>query len=491
MNFGQQLLWFFWPVEAKEHKRTFLMLIVLFYVSFVYSILRTLKLTILLADPDLPSQAISYLKIFGIMPAAMIFTWLAMSMQSGLGQKKTFLGMNFLFAGIFAILTLIILPNKELYKLHFSGSHELIALINSWYITLFYVSAEMWSSIMLNMLCWGIIIEITDLKESKRLYALFSLAANLATYAAGWWGSSTIDAQVSYFMQTSTPTWEQSLLFQMCVLWTAQLLIIMFFQAAISSQEIAQQKTLDKKVRLGFWKSVEIAWKNPIVRNVSIMMISFNIIYHLVDVIHNDYVRTVFASNPKAINSYLNLVGKYLGIYSIIFSLFLSGSFVRRFGIFSSLLFTPVLWSALTILDFMSAAGWIGEVPFSWANVAIPIHLLSFSLILSVGRAAKFTIFDTAKEMSFLSLSLQDKRLGKASVDGLTSRLGKTGGAWLVIMILGQLGTLTAAILPLKFAMICAYGLWFWSVFALIKVLPAEKNNPINNKSSTMSVSFT
>jgi AAA family ATP:ADP antiporter len=164
---------------------------------------------------------------------------------------------------------------------------------------------------------------------------------------------------------------------------------------------------------------------------------------------------------------------------------------VRRFGIFSSLLFTPVLWSALTILDFMSAAGWIGEVPFSWANVAIPIHLLSFSLILSVGRAAKFTIFDTAKEMSFLSLSLQDKRLGKASVDGLTSRLGKTGGAWLVIMILGQLGTLTAAILPLKFAMICAYGLWFWSVFALIKVLPAEKNNPINNKSSTMSVSFT
>ncbi len=474
MSFWQRFKWFFWPVEAKEQKKTLLMLIVLFLVAFVYSILRTLKLTILLADPNLPSQAISYLKIFGIMPAAMIFTWLAMSLQSSLGQKKTFLGMNFLFAALFAILTLVVLPNKEAYHLEFRGSHELIALVNSWYIALFYVAAEMWSSIMLNMLCWGVIIEVTNLKESKRLYALFSLAANLATYFAGWWGSSTIDAQVSYFMGTLHPTWEQSLLFQMIVLWIAQVLIVTFFQSAVSSQEIAQQNTLDKKVRLGLWQSVEIAWKNPVVRNVSVMMVSFNIIYHLVDVIHNDYVRSVFMSNPKAMNSYLNLVGKYLGIYAVLFSWILSGSFVRQFGLFYSLLFTPTLWAFLTILDFMSSAGWIAAVPFTWANIHIPMYLLSFSLILSIGRAAKFTIFDTAKEMSFLSLSLQDKRLGKASVDGLTSRLGKTGGAWLVIMILGQVGTLAAALLPLKVAMVCAYVLWFWSVFALIKVLPEE-----------------
>ena len=485
MNFLQRVQWFFWPVEAKEQKRTLLMLIVLFLVSFVYSILRTLKLTILLADPDLPSQAVSYLKIFGIMPAAMLFTWLAMSMQSVMGQKKTFLGMNFLFAGLFAILTLVVLPHKELYRLNISGSNELIALVNSWYITLFYVAAEMWSSIMLNMLCWGVIIEITELKESKRLYALFSLAANLATYVAGWWGSSTIDSHVCYFMQTTHPTWEQSLLFQMCVLWIAQFLIVIFFQAAVSSQEIAQQNTLDKKVRLGFWQSVEIAWKNPIIRNVSLMMISFNIIYHLVDVIHNDYVRSVFSADPKAMNSYLNLVGKYLGIYAVIFSWILSGSFVRQFGLFYSLLFTPILWAVLTALDLMSTAGWIAAVPFTWVNIQIPMYLLSFSLMLSVGRAAKFTIFDTAKEMSFLSLSLQDKRLGKASVDGLTSRLGKTGGAWLVIMILGQVGTLAAALLPLKIAMICAYALWFGSVFALIKVLPAEgKSAKIKSSSS-------
>lgn len=487
MNIWQRIRWFFWPVEAKEQKRTALMLIVLFLVAFVYSILRTLKLTILLADPDLPSQAVSYLKIFGIMPAAMLFTWLALSMQGVWGQKKTFLGMNFLFGGLLAFLTLVIFPHKEFYHLHFSGSHNLIALINSWYITLFYVTAEMWSSIMLNMLCWGVIIEITSLQESKRLYALFSLAANVATYAAGWWGSSTIHDQVCYFMQTSNPTWEQSLLFQMCILWIIQILIMVFFQAAISSQELIQQNTLNQKVRLGFRKSVELAWKNPIIRNISLMMISFNIVYHFVDVIHNDYIRSVFASDPKAMNSYLNLVGKYLGIYAIVFSWLLSGSFIRQCGLAYALIFTPVLWSVLSALDLMSTAGWIADIPFTWANIHIPMYLLSFSLILSVGRAAKFTIFDASKEMSLLSLSLQEKRLGKAAVDGLTSRLGKTGGAWIVIMILGQFGTLAAALMPLKLAMFCAYVLWFWAVFSLIKVLPEEENSATMSPDSTSS----
>ncbi|MBM4222289.1 MAG: hypothetical protein FJ161_00580, partial [Gammaproteobacteria bacterium] len=251
MNLIEKIKWFFWPVEQKEQKQTILMIIVLFLVSFVYSILRTLKITILLADPTLPSQALSYLKIFGIMPAAIVFTWFAIKIQTTVGQRKTFFIMNAVFALIFSILTFCVLPYQEAFHLHFSGQHELISLLNSWYITIFYVAAEMWSSIMLNMLCWGVIIEITGHKDSPRLYSIFSLAANLATYAAGWWGSSTIKAQVKYFMNTNNPTWDQSLLYQMIVLLICQALIMVFFHVAISSQSDRHQKTLSKKVRLG------------------------------------------------------------------------------------------------------------------------------------------------------------------------------------------------------------------------------------------------
>ena len=470
----QKISWFFWPVKQEEQSKTLPMFAVLFLVSFVYNILRTLKLTILLAEPDLPSQAISYLKIFAIMPAAIIFTWFTTKMQTALGQKGTFNWMNVLFGVLFAILTLAILPHKSFYKLSLPGQSEIITLINSWYITLFYVAAEMWSSIMLNMLCWGIIIEITKLSDSKRLYSVFSLSANLATFAAGWWGSSTIEQQIKFFTGVAQTTWEQSLLFQMIVLWIVQGLTILTFNYAMKQQATDEQRSLDKKIRVSFIDSIKVAFSHPIIRSVSLMMISYNIIYHMIDVIHNDYVKDIFSNSPKLMNQYLNVINQYLGIFAIIFSWVLSGSFVRRFGLTYSLFLTPLMWLSLSLMDLLGSTGIFSFPLIKWATVALPIHLLSLSLILSVGRAAKFTIFDTAKEMSFLGLSQQDKRLGKASVDGLTSRFGKTGGAWLVIGLVGHGGQIFAALVPLKITIFIAYGLWFYSVVTLIKQLPKE-----------------
>jgi AAA family ATP:ADP antiporter len=471
----QHILWFFWPVKKGEHTKTFSILLVLFLVSFVYNILRTLKLTILLAEPDLSSQAISYLKIFAIMPAAVFFTLLTTQMQTILGQCRTFTAMVCIFGAIFAFLTLGVLPYKEFYRLNFTGTHELIMLMNDWYITLFYVAAEMWSSIMLNMLCWGIIIEITKLSDSKRLYSLFALSANLATCFAGWWGSGVVEQQFKAITGIAQPTWEQALLFQMIMLWIIQGLIIVAFNYAMSQQKIEEQRTLEKRFDVNFLDSIKLAFAHPIIRSVAVMMISFNIVYHMVDVIHNEYVRAAFATTPKLMNWYFNEVNKYLGIFAILFSWLLSGSFVRRFGLGASLLFTPMLWFSLSLLDFLSSMGYIHIFSVHWQAVLLPVSLLSFSLILSMGRAAKFTIFDTAREMSFLTLSQHEKRLGKAAVDGLTSRFGKTGGAWLVIVIVGQAGQVLAALLPLKATIFVAYGLWFWAALTLISHLPKEK----------------
>jgi AAA family ATP:ADP antiporter len=470
----RDILWFLWPVEKGEHKKTFSILVVLFSVSFVYNILRTLKLTILLAEPDLSSQAVSYLKIFAIMPAAILFTLLTTRMQTMIGQRRTFVAMVCVFGALFAILTLGVMPYKDFYQLHIPGNHELIMLMNRWYITLFYVSAEMWSSIMLNMLCWGIIIEITKLSDSKRLYSLFSLSANIATCFAGWWGSSTVEKQIKMITGIAHPTWEQSLLFQMVVLWIVQAVIIFSFQYTMKQQRLEDQRSLERKFKVGFIDSIKVAFSNPIIRSVAVMLISFNIVYHIVDVIHNEYVRSVFAATPRVMNQYFNEVNKYLGIFAISFSWLLSGSFVRRFGLPASLLFTPILWLMLSLLDVLSSYGYITPFSLHWHDLLLPMNLLSLSLMLSMGRAAKFTIFDTARDMSFLSLPQQEKRLGKAAVDGLTSRFGKTGGAWLVILIVGQTGQILASLVPLKTAIFIAYGLWFWAVITLIGHLPKD-----------------
>ncbi len=53
-----------------------------------------------------------------------------------------------------------------------------------------------------------------------------------------------------------------------------------------------------------------------------------------------------------------------------------------------------------------------------------------------LSRAAKYTVYDTTKEIAFVPLSSDCKIKGKAAIDGVCNRLGKSGGAAILQMLL-------------------------------------------------------
>ena len=59
-------------------------------------------------------------------------------------------------------------------------------------------------------------------------------------------------------------------------------------------------------------------------------------------------------------------------------------------------------------------------------------------MCICISQASKYAIFDPTKEMTYIPISPDKKTAGKAAIDVLGARLGKSGGAlvqqWLVIL---------------------------------------------------------
>ena len=79
--------------------------------------------------------------------------------------------------------------------------------------------------------------------------------------------------------------------------------------------------------------------------------------------------------------------------------------------------------------------------------------------------------FDETKEIAFIPLSQENQRKGKAIVDGLASRFGKSGGALIYIVLFMLCGDISNTI-PYVFVIILfAIAFWVYSVYGLGRMI--------------------
>lgn len=459
------------------------MFLIGFFITFNYNLLRAAKDTMIITAPGSGAEAIPFLKVWIMIPMALLMTFIFTRLSNRLDKEKVFYGMMAIFLGFFFCFTFLLYPFRNALHPHHtadfletispSGCKGFIALFRNWTFTAFYIMSDLWSSIVLTVLFWGFANDVTNVKEAKRFYALFGVGINLSGFFAG---KATIYLSTNIFREYipyGTTPWEQSVLFLNATVLLTGLGIILIYRWLHKGVIRREQLHLPPppKVKMSLRKNFSYLSKSKYLLCIAAIVVAYNLCINLVEVVWKNQVKQLYP-NPGEYNAYMGHVMTIMSIIATITSICISGYLLRKLSWTKVALIPPiiVLVTGVLFFSFLFSQGPVIE--------KLAIFLGSTPLMLSVffgtlqncmSRASKYTLIDSTKELSFIPLSNECKVKGKSAIDGVGSRVGKSGGSLIhqgLLMLFSSISS-SAPIVGVIFLFVV--GFWITAVMALGK----------------------
>jgi len=501
---------FLWPIHGYELKKLVPMLLIFFLVSFCYNVLRTMKDTLVVTAKGSGAEAIPFIKVWVMFPGSILMTYIFTRLSNRFSRETVFYVMIGIFLSYFALFVLFLYPNRE--ALHCNvfadslqsslplGFKGMIAMCRNWTFTIFYAMSELWGNIILFVLFWGFANQVTRLNEAKRFYGLFGVGANLSGIFAGYFSVAIGSSGFNPSLPFGTTAWEQSMTLLIGMVVGAGILTMLLFRwmncAVLSDSRFydPEDAKKDNEVRgkLSMRESFRYLLKSKYLVSIALIVLSYNIVINLVEVVWKHEVRA-YCPDPNDYNLYMNRITMVIGFIATLSALFISSNSIRKLGWLFTALITPVVLF-LTSVAFFGAFFMNQQAPelLYGATGIVPVGLVVFlgSLQNVMSRSAKYTVFDATREMAFVPLSPECKIKGKAVVDGICSRLGKSGGAVIHQSLLVTFSTITASAPYVACFLFAVISVWAAATVALgreFSLLAKEKKEPALSPSSASS----
>jgi len=436
---------FFWPIHRWELKKFLPMFFMFFLISFNYNALRAYKDSMVVTASNSGAEAIPFIKVWAILPSALLLTFLFTRLANRFSREKVFYLMMTLFLSFFFIFTFVLFPAQDylhpnaladkMQNILPEGFKGFIAIFRNWTFTLFYVMSELWGTAILSVLWWGFANEVTSVTEARRYYGLLTLGANMAGILSGQVAIYFSGDIFLSWLPYGKNAWEQSILFLNCAVTISGIITIAIFRwlNAHGIRPAKHEAPLQppEKVQMSMRKNFSYLAKSKYLICIALIVFAYHAALNLIEIVWKNQIKELYPG-PSEYSVYMGEVMTMMGIIATITSIFITGSIIRRFSWTTSAMISPIIM-LLTGLGFflfvlfqdsglMWVAALIGSTP-----LVMSVFLGSIQNCLS--RASKYTFFDATKEMSFIPLSNESKLKGKAAIDGVGSRLGKSGGS--------------------------------------------------------------
>lgn len=467
-----------WPVHGFELKKIVPLLLLKFFISLNYTLLFILKDTVVVTSDHSGAEVIPVLKGWVVLPVAFLAAVIYSKLTNIFKQSTLFYGwISFLLTSVF-VYAFFLYPNMDaisptasadwlLDKLGPNYSHW-VAVYRNWAHTLFFTTAELWSTIVIFVLFWGFANQITRVSEAKRTYTLFIAAGDIGNMMTGplayYWGRKLINFGFDATLQVLAI---HIVIFGLIILglyrWMNKRVVT---DPALCDQEAINQG-LKAKTKLGLVQSIKYIVSSKYLLSIAVLVLGCALSINMIEVTWKAQLKLLCPS-PAEYHESLSKVVFSIGSISLITVLLFGGNTLRNFGWhFSAQLAPAIIGSSGLIFLLLSLYQQELTPLLTLIGISPLLLVVLFGAIQNVlSKVVKYSFFDSTKEMVFIPLDQEAKTKGKAAIDVVGSRLGKSGSSWIQAGLMAFAGTgsilaITSYLIPIiAAAIIC----WMFAV---------------------------
>lgn len=487
----------FFPIYMFELKKVVPMGMVFFFILFNYTCLRNIKDTLIVNSTG--AETLQFLKTFCVTPCALIFMVLYMKASNIFSRQNLFYVTILPFVLFFGLFAFFIYPNKELIhpsaetiahlKMSYPYLQGLICIYEAWSFSLVYVFAEIWGSAILSLLFWQFANQVTRIPEAKRFYAFFSLIGQFSLILSGYVGEyfCTVDGK----LPPGVDPWGYSLKWLMGTVVVFGVLTMIIYRW-INTNVLTDKRFYDeaeqsgtkkkKKPKLSLPEAFKAICSSPYLGLIVVLVVAYGTTVNFIEGLWKSQLQLHFAGNKNAFNIFMSRYSLYTGIAAIVM-LIAGGNIIRLFRWKTAAMVTPITMLSLGGAFFAFVLFREQLTPLITKCGTNPLIMAVFvgACVVIVTKAIKYALFDLTKEMAYIPLDEEMKVKGKAAVDVVGGRLGKSTGSTIQVILFslfpvvgGIAGDQYLKIAPIVAGLFLVFCiLWIISVASLSKKVEA------------------
>ncbi|RZI46459.1 Npt1/Npt2 family nucleotide transporter [Candidatus Finniella inopinata] len=488
----------FFPIYNYEIKKFLPMGIMMMCILFVYNIVRDTKDTLVVNAPGGGAECLSFLKLYGVTPSAILFMVLFVKLANIMERERLFYTILTPFLIFFGAFAFLIYPYTDV--LHMSLEtiqrlqvayptfHWMIPVIGNWSFGVFYILSELWGSVILSMLFWQFANEITKIHEAKRFYGLFGMIGNVGLLIAG--PTIILCAKYAKSLQESMDgaldkQVMENIIFGFNLKCLMGSVIVAGAIIAITYRWMNKNVLTDprlyqpgegagkkKKPKMSIGESFKYILSNRYLGLIAVLVLAYGVAINLVEGVWKGQIKIAFP-DKNDYNAFMGQFTAWTGLITILLMV-VGNNILRRLSWKSAAVITPIMVLVTSVIFFYVVWDGTKSSPMSplLGTTVVMVAVIVGQIQNVLSKGTKYSLFDSTKQMAYIPLDPEAKVKGQAAVEVIGGRAGKSGGAFIQSTMLAVIGgsvSLASLSYILGPIVIVICLIWVMSVFGLNK----------------------